>query len=49
MPTETLQGERSASVHDPEDEQAELIASLTEQDAERLWSVMIQMKPHLQD
>ena len=34
---------------DPDDKAAELIASLTPQDADRLWSVIIQLKPHLQD
>jgi hypothetical protein len=35
---------------DSEDQQAEVIASLTEQDVQRLWSVLIQiMKPHLLD
>jgi hypothetical protein len=34
---------------DPEDKAAELIASLTAEDADRLWSVIIQLKPHLRD
>ena len=34
---------------DPDDKSAELIASLTPEDADRLWSVIIQLKPHLRD
>lgn len=34
---------------DPDDKAAELIASLTADDVDRLWSVIIQLKPQLAD
>ena len=46
MKTETLP---ENVLQDPEDESANLIASLTPEDVERLWSVLIQLKPHLQE
>jgi hypothetical protein len=32
-----------------DDDQAELIAALSVEDADRLWSVVIQLKPYLDD
>jgi hypothetical protein len=51
MIVEALRDARDERLHDPDpdDKYAELIASLTPEDAERLWSVIIQLKPHLRD
>ena len=34
---------------DPEDAMAELIAGLSESEADLLWAALIQLKPHLRD
>ena len=44
---DSVPAEREA--HETDDEQAELIATLTAEDADRLWSVVVQLKPHLDD
>ena len=35
--------------HKTDDTQAELIATLTADEATRLWAVVVQLKPHLDD
>ena len=52
MTVEALRSAQNARVQDPDpsdDKCAELIASLTAEDADRLWSVIIRLKPHLRD
>ena len=38
-----------AEKRDREDDLADVIAALTPQEAESLWTVIVQMKPHLSD
>jgi hypothetical protein len=46
---EALQLVEDERVSDPDDESAELIASLTPEKADLLWAAIIQLKPHLRD
>jgi len=45
--SEFVRPEREA--RETDDEQAEVIAALTAEDADRLWSVVVQLKPDLDD
>jgi hypothetical protein len=41
--------EQASNTCNSDDHLAEIIAGLTEQEAKRLWSVLVYMKPHLAD